>query len=73
MMKSIPPPFKPDLLEDGLNYFDEEFTSEDIKYHLQSFSPEVSNKSQSDQFSGNFLDITSADFDFQVSENNDEN
>ena len=50
--KSESPPFKPDLMEDGLNYFDEEFTNEDIKYHLQSFSPDVSNKSLSDQFSG---------------------
>lgn len=50
--KKLNPPFKPDLMEDGLNYFDEEFTSEDIKFHVQNFSPEVSNKSLSDQFSG---------------------
>lgn len=50
--KKLNPPFKPNLMEDGLNYFDEEFTSEDIKYHLQNISPEVSNKSLSDEFSG---------------------
>jgi serine/threonine protein kinase len=38
--KKLNPPYKPDPSEDGLNYFDEEFTSEDIKVHEQNFSPE---------------------------------
>ena len=52
--KKLNPPFKPNLTEDGLNYFDEEFTSEDIKHHLQNISPEVSNRSLSDEFSGKY-------------------
>lgn len=54
--KKLNPPYKPDPAEDGLNYFDEEFTSEDIRYHVQNFSPAVSARSVSDHFSGkNFV------------------
>lgn len=72
--KKLTPPYKPDPAEDGLNYFDEEFTSEDIKYHIQNLSPEVSNKSLSDQFSGKLTSsLSRIDFDFQKSESNDDN
>lgn len=50
--KKLNPPYKPDPAEDGLNYFDEEFTSEDINNHIRNFSPPASNKSISDHFSG---------------------
>ena len=53
--KKLNPPYKPDPSEDGLNYFDEEFTSEDIKVHEQNFSPEWSSMSLSDQFDGNII------------------
>lgn len=49
--KKLTPPYTPDSSDYGLNYFDEEFTSIDIKHHLQNFSPVVSN-SLSDPFSG---------------------
>lgn len=61
--KELTPPYKPDPAEDGINYFDEEFTNEDIKVHVNNFSPVASNKSMSDQYS---------DFDFQKSESNDD-
>lgn len=53
--KELTPPYKPDPSEDGLNYFDEEFTKEDIKHHVNNFSPVTSNKSMSDNYSGKCL------------------
>uniref|UniRef100_A0A7S3J361 Uncharacterized protein n=1 Tax=Euplotes harpa TaxID=151035 RepID=A0A7S3J361_9SPIT len=57
--KSMKPPFIPDMSKDGLNYFDEEFTSTNIQPQIDDFS------------FGNSLDSTDdffSDFDFQMTE-----
>mmetsp|Transcript_2830 Transcript_2830/g.2353 ORF Transcript_2830/g.2353 Transcript_2830/m.2353 type:complete len:124 (+) Transcript_2830:276-647(+) len=61
--KKLNPPYIPDVSENGLNYFDEEFTGEDIKHHIKNLSPEVSSASMNDQFE---------DFDYQESSSNNE-
>lgn len=52
--KNVNPPYVPDPSEDGLNYFDDEFTGEDINTHLKNFSPEWSSASMGDEFEGVF-------------------
>ncbi|CAI2367461.1 unnamed protein product [Moneuplotes crassus] len=62
--KEIKPPYYPDTSEKGLNYFDTDFTDEDIKVHLRAFSPECSSASLGEEFD---------DFDYQEEECNDTN
>lgn len=60
--KEITPPYKPDPSEDGLNYFDDDFTNEDIKQHVNNFSPVVSNQSMSDNYSGKNFQVININY-----------